>query len=54
MVTTKRKSGTCDKHLCPSCATEVGSDKHLCSTHAQAVEQSEPAGVAPMFQRGLF
>lgn len=26
----KRKSGTCDKHLCPSCAREVGPDRHLC------------------------
>lgn len=51
---TKRRSGTCDRHLCERCATEVGPDKHLCSTHAQAVEQSEPAGGAPMFQGSLF
>ena len=51
---TKRRSGTCDKHLCAACATEVGPDRHLCSTHAQAVEQHAPAGGAPMFQGALF
>lgn len=30
---TKRRSGTCDRHLCASCATEVGPDQHLCPEH---------------------
>jgi hypothetical protein len=30
---TNRKSGTCDKHLCAECATEVGPDRHLCQAH---------------------
>jgi hypothetical protein len=37
----QRKSGTCDRHLCAGCATEVGPDKHLCRTHA--AEQSAKA-----------
>lgn len=24
---------TCDAHICPGCAREVGPDKHLCPTH---------------------
>jgi hypothetical protein len=35
----KRRSGTCDRHLCASCATQVGPDRHLCAAHASA----EPA-----------
>ena len=31
---TNRKSGTCDKHLCDTCATPVGIDKDLCLDHA--------------------
>lgn len=50
----KRRSGTCDKHLCEACATEVGPDKHLCSTHAQAVEQHAPAAAGEVFQPSLF
>lgn len=43
----KRKSGTCDRHLCASCATEVGPDRHLCQEHAAsgfapANEASQP------------
>ncbi len=41
----KRRSGTCDKHLCASCATEVGPDRHLCPVHV--------AEAAPV-QEGLF
>lgn len=41
----KRRSGTCDKHLCASCVTEVGPDRHLCPGHA--------AEAAPV-QEGLF
>lgn len=36
------RSGTCDRHLCAACATEVGPDRHLCPTHAAA-----GAGAAP-------
>ena len=50
----KRKSGTCDKHLCASCATEVGLDRHLCSSHAHAVERPGTAAVAEVFQPELF
>lgn len=31
---TRRRSGTCDRHLCAQCATEIGPDTHLCPTHA--------------------
>ncbi len=31
---TKRRSGTCDRHICAGCATEVGPDRHLCARHA--------------------
>lgn len=43
--------GTCDKHLCARCATEIGPDRHLCSTHAQAVQQREPAASGDLFQQ---
>lgn len=33
---TKRSNGTCSRHLCASCATEVGPDIHLCPAHAAA------------------
>lgn len=32
----KRRSGTCDRHLCASCATEVEPDRHLCQAHMEA------------------
>jgi hypothetical protein len=43
-----RKAGTCDKHLCASCAVEVGPDRHLCPEHATSgfstsKEAPEPA-----------
>lgn len=41
-----RKAGTCDKHLCTSCATEVGADRHLCPEH-------KGQAAAPV-QAGLF
>lgn len=44
-----RKGGTCDKHLCASCATEVGPDRHLCPAHA-----AEKAAPAAAVQAGLF
>lgn len=31
---TRRSTGTCDRHLCAGCATEVGPDRHLCAQHA--------------------
>ena len=31
---TKRRGGTCDRHLCADCATATGPDTHLCPTHA--------------------
>lgn len=33
---TKRRSGTCDRHLCARCAVVAGQDKHLCPVHAAA------------------
>lgn len=30
------KVGTCDEWICDACALEVGPDKHLCPTHAEA------------------
>lgn len=36
---TARRSGTCDRHLCPACATEIGPDRHLCEQHAAAAQQ---------------
>lgn len=39
---TKRKSGTCDKHLCAACATEVAPDRHLCPAHQAAKREAEP------------
>lgn len=41
----KRRSGTCDRHLCASCVTEVGPDRHLCAVHAK----QRPADQAEMF-----
>lgn len=52
----KRKSGTCDRHLCTSCATEVGPDKHLCRAHASgfaAANEAPKVDMAPV-QEGLF
>lgn len=31
---TKRRNGTCSRHLCAKCATATGPDTHLCPTHA--------------------
>lgn len=45
---TQRKSGTCDRHLCASCATEVGPDQHLCQAHAAADAEAEAV------QAGMF
>jgi hypothetical protein len=52
----KRKSGTCDKHLCASCATEVGPDRHLCQAHASgfAVTNEAPKTDTAPVQQGLF
>lgn len=36
----KRRSGTCDKHLCAACATEIGPDRHLCPAHKDQVTQA--------------
>lgn len=36
---TARKSGTCDRHLCASCATQTGPDTHLCPDHANGPAQ---------------
>ena len=44
----KRRSGTCDRHLCVSCATEVGPGRHLCPAHAAAGAPAAPV------QDGLF
>lgn len=41
-----RQAGTCDRHLCASCATEVGPDQHLCPEH-------KGQAAAPV-QGGLF
>lgn len=46
---TKRRSGTCDRHLCERCAVEVGPDRHLCPAHA-----AETAESAPALQEALF
>ena len=29
-------STTCDEYICANCATQVGPNKHLCPTHAEA------------------
>jgi hypothetical protein len=54
---TKRRSGTCDRHLCTACAVEVGPDRHLCPTHATSgfapTNEAPEADAAPV-QRGLF
>jgi RNA polymerase subunit RPABC4/transcription elongation factor Spt4 len=34
-----RKPGTCDRHVCASCTTEIGPDKHLCPVHAAEAPQ---------------
>lgn len=48
-----RKPSTCDRHLCTSCATEVGPDRHLCQEHAAS--GFEPANEASQpVQGGLF
>ncbi|GAP37332.1 hypothetical protein ABXN37_19605 [Piscinibacter sakaiensis] len=44
-----RRSGTCDRHICATCATEVGPDRHLCPAHRDAAV-APPAPV----QGGLF
>lgn len=55
----KRKAGTCDRHLCAKCATEVGPDKHLCPGHEhqrqeqRQRERNEPTPMEP-WQAGLF
>lgn len=43
---TARRSGTCDRHICASCATEVGPELHLCPAHTSA-------GVLPAAQQAL-
>ncbi len=43
-----RKAGTCDKHLCASCATEVGPDRHLCPHHATSGFSTENEAPAPV------
>jgi hypothetical protein len=48
----RRKSGTCDKHLCAGCAAEVGTDRHLCAGCVQRQEH-EPTPMEP-WQAGLF
>ena len=30
------RNGTCDRHLCASCATELGPDLHVCPKHTAA------------------
>lgn len=40
---TKRRSGTCDRHLCASCATETGPDTHLCPAHAASGAPAQQA-----------
>lgn len=51
----QRRSGTCDRHVCATCATEVGPDKHLCAVHAEQLqrEEHEPTPMEP-WQAGLF
>ncbi len=34
---------TCDRHLCPAHALEVGTDKHLCPMHQAAYQQWKAA-----------
>lgn len=36
---TRRRSGTCDRHLCAGCAVEVGPDLHRCPAHAEPEPQ---------------
>jgi hypothetical protein len=53
---TGRRSGTCDRHLCASCATEVGPDRHLCPAHASGFATANEApktDTAPV-QEALF
>ncbi len=47
-----RRSGTCDRHLCAACATEVGPDRHLCPGHAGG--QGDVAATAGPQQVELF
>lgn len=49
---TKRRSGTCDRHLCPACATEIGPDQHLCPTHS--AERAPAQAAKPVEQLDLF
>lgn len=52
-----RKPGTCDRHLCERCATEVGPDKHVCQQHATSgfATANEPAKTdMPTRQEALF
>ena len=52
----QRRSGTCDRHICAACATEVGPDRHLCREHAAEKRQREDHEPSPMepWQAGLF
>lgn len=51
---TKRRSGTCDRHLCANCATEVGPDRHVCRERATSgFSTADEASEAPR-QQGLF
>ena len=53
----KRRSGTCDRHLCAICATEVGPDRHLCPQHATSgfPTANEPTKTdMPTRQEALF
>ena len=49
----KRRSKTCDKRLCTSCAKEVGPDRHLCPQHAASGFATENEEAGPV-QEGLF
>lgn len=56
---TRRRSGTCDRRLCRSCATEIGPDRHLCPAHEHARQQAErrrrnEPGPNEPWQAGLF
>lgn len=45
----KRKSGTCDKHLCQKCALTAGEDRHLCPEHRGVTPQAAPPEQAALF-----
>jgi hypothetical protein len=49
---TKRRSGTCDRHLCEACAAEIGPDQHLCPTHS--AERASAQAAKPVEQLDLF